>query len=57
MKDHFVFTAPLPILGRLAEWFVLERYMANLLRHRNDVLKQVAESDLWRQLLPAEYLF
>lgn len=54
MKDRFIFTAPLPILGRLAEWSVLERYMANFLRHRNNVLKQVAETDLWRQLLPAE---
>lgn len=52
MKDHFVFSAPLPILGRIAEKLVLERYMTNLLRHRNDILKQVAESDRWRHLLP-----
>ena len=52
MKDHFVFAAPIPILGRLAEILILKRYMANLLEHRNLVLKQVAESDRWVDLLP-----
>jgi len=54
MKDRFIFAAPLPVLGRFAEWLVLERYMDKFLKHRNNVLKQVAETDLWRQLLPVE---
>lgn len=53
MKDRFVFAAPLPILGLIAEKLVLRRYMHNLLTHRNDILKQVAESDQWKALLPA----
>ena len=53
MKDRCVFAAPLPLLGRLAEMVVLERYMRNLLTHRNAILKQVAESEQWRKLLPA----
>ena len=44
MKDRFVFSAPLPILGLIAEKLVLERYMHYLLSHRNDILKLVAES-------------
>lgn len=52
MKDRFVFSAPLPILGLIAEKLVLRRYMKNLLTHRNDILKRVAESGQWKTLLP-----
>ena len=51
MVDVFRFAAPLGLLGRLAEWLVLRRYMSALLAERNAVLKQVAESDDWRQYL------
>jgi ligand-binding SRPBCC domain-containing protein len=54
MKDVLYFAAPLPILGKIAEVFILRRYMQNLLHERNVVLKQVAESDDWRNYLPAE---
>ena len=52
MKDVFRFAAPLPVLGLLAEKLVLRRYMQMLLRERNIVLKQIAESNEWRQFLP-----
>jgi ligand-binding SRPBCC domain-containing protein len=52
MKDVLYFSAPLPLLGRIAEAFVLRRYMQNLLHERNEVLKQVAESGEWRKYLP-----
>jgi ligand-binding SRPBCC domain-containing protein len=48
MRDIFRFAAPLPLLGLLAERLVLDRYMRNLLRERNAVIKQVAESGRWR---------
>ncbi|MFL6447889.1 MAG: SRPBCC family protein [Bryobacteraceae bacterium] len=54
MKDVLYFAAPLPILGKIAELFVLRRYMRNLLRERNAVLKRVAESDDWRTYLPPD---
>ena len=44
MKDVFRFGAPLPVLGLLAESAFLRRYMQTLLRERNAVLKQIAES-------------
>jgi ligand-binding SRPBCC domain-containing protein len=47
MRDHFVFVAPLPVIGKIAEAVVLRRYMTTLLIHRNEILKQVAESDRW----------
>jgi len=55
MKDVFVFAAPIPLLGRLAEALVLKRYMTNLLNERNRVLKDAAESPNWRDFLPASY--
>jgi ligand-binding SRPBCC domain-containing protein len=48
MTDVFRFAAPLPILGRITEVIVLRRYMTNLLRERNEVIKKIAESEEWR---------
>jgi ligand-binding SRPBCC domain-containing protein len=45
MKDIFIFEAPLGWLGRLANFLFLGRYMENLLRERNRVIKDAAESD------------
>lgn len=52
MKDRFLFAAPIPILGLLAERLYLRRYMSSLLSHKNAILKQVAESDRWIDFLP-----
>ncbi len=51
MKDVFRFGAPLPVLGRIAEVVVLRRYMTNLLRERNAVIKRIAESEDWGRYL------
>jgi ligand-binding SRPBCC domain-containing protein len=53
MKDVFCFAAPLPVLGRLAEIAFLRRYMHALLRERNAVLKEIAESSEWQRYLPS----
>jgi ligand-binding SRPBCC domain-containing protein len=53
MRDTFRFAAPLPVLGRIAEQLFLKRYMDGFLRHRNEILKQVAESDQWQEFLPS----
>ncbi|HXB68205.1 MAG TPA: SRPBCC family protein [Candidatus Acidoferrales bacterium] len=52
MQDVFCFAAPLPVLGRLAEIAFLRRYMQALLRERNTVIKQIAESSEWQRYLP-----
>lgn len=52
MKDVFSITAPLPLLGRLAEALFLRRYMLELLRERNAVIKRLAESSEWKKYLP-----
>ena len=52
MRDLFCFVAPLGILGRLAEFFVLRRYMRAVLRERNAVVRKIAESPGWQHYLP-----
>jgi ligand-binding SRPBCC domain-containing protein len=51
MRDVFAFAAPLAALGRIAEVAFLRRYMCGLLRERNAVIRQVAESEEWRKYL------
>jgi ligand-binding SRPBCC domain-containing protein len=54
MRDVFRFAAPIPLLGRIAETLVLRHYMQSLLRERNAVIQQIAESPTlaWQQYLP-----
>jgi hypothetical protein len=52
MRDDFLVSAPIPILGPLAEALFLRRYMLALLRERNAVIKQLAESNDWQRYLP-----
>ena len=53
MRDDFRIAAPLPLLGLLAEAMFLHRYMLALLRERNTVIKQLAESNDWQRYLPS----
>ena len=53
MRDRFRFAAPLPVLGPIAEHLFLKRYMGRFLKHRNEIVKQVAESSRWRDFLPS----
>ena len=52
MTDVFCFSAPLGLLGRVAESVGLAHYMRGLLRERNSVLRQIAEPSEWRKYLP-----
>jgi len=51
MKDIFDYDSPLWILGKIADAFVLESYMKNLLTERNLLIKRTAESEDWRKFL------
>lgn len=53
MRDVFVFTSPLGWLGRVVDALVLKQYMRQFLQRRGIVVKQYAESDAWRAVLPA----
>ena len=47
MRDVFVFESPYGLLGKLFNIITLKAYMTSLLTQRNDVIKQVAESEKW----------
>lgn len=52
MRDVFDFTAPLGLLGRVAERLVLTWYLRRFLEARNREIKTIAESDAWRRFIP-----
>lgn len=51
MTDVFDFSAPFGIIGRLAEWAFLTRYMRRLLVDRNLAIKRIAEGEEWQKYL------
>lgn len=52
MRDSFAFESPLGPLGKMANWLFLEAYLRRFIVERNDLLKQMAESEAWRAFLP-----
>lgn len=52
MKDFFHFQSPLGVLGKLANTLFLKSYMTNFLKNRNKVIKEFAEGEKWKELLP-----
>jgi ligand-binding SRPBCC domain-containing protein len=55
MRDELRFTAPLGILGRIAETLILRRYLTHFLKQRNDLIKRVAEGpqEIWSMYVDA----
>jgi ligand-binding SRPBCC domain-containing protein len=51
MRDLFAFESPLGLLGRIADFLFLERYLRWFLIERNRVIKATAESEGWRQYI------
>jgi ligand-binding SRPBCC domain-containing protein len=51
MIDIFDYKSPLGFLGKLADTLFLENYMRDLLYRRNQIVKEFAESDKWKQVL------
>jgi ligand-binding SRPBCC domain-containing protein len=51
MRDVFAYESPLWILGYLADFLFLEKYMTELLRERNEMIRRAAESEDWREFL------
>ena len=52
VRDVFEFTSPLGWLGRAVDALVLKRYLRRFLAERGRVVKQYAETDVWRTVLP-----
>jgi hypothetical protein len=51
MRDELRFSAPLGTLGLMVERLVLRYYLTRFLLERNKFVKQIAESEMWREYL------
>ena len=51
MIDLFNFESPYRGLGKLANTLFLTRYLRTILEKRNHIVKQYAETDLWKKVL------
>jgi len=51
IRDVFTFRAPLGVLGRLAGWLFLTRYMRRFLATRLEIVAATAEGSAWRKYL------
>lgn len=54
VHDVFDYTSPLGLLGRLADALLVERHLRRFLTARLQTIRELAESDAWRQFLPEE---
>ena len=52
MRDIFLFESPGWIVGNLFNIIILKKYLRKLLVKRNQMIKDVAESNQWKTLLP-----
>jgi ligand-binding SRPBCC domain-containing protein len=51
MTDIFDYTSPFGIIGKVADFVFLKNYMSKFLTHRNEIIKDFAESNKWQQVL------
>lgn len=51
MIDQFYFESPYGLIGSLFNKLYLIRYMQRLLLERNKTLREIAESNLWKQYI------
>jgi ligand-binding SRPBCC domain-containing protein len=52
MVDVFQFQSPAGFLGRIADTLLLKSYLTKFLIERNQMIKDFAESDRWKIILP-----
>lgn len=50
MKDIFKFQSPLGYIGKLVDKIILTGYLKKLLLHRNEIIKEYAESEGWKSI-------
>ena len=51
LKDIFEYRSPYGFIGRIVDALFLKSYMRKFLQDRNKVIKEYAESDLWKSIL------
>jgi ligand-binding SRPBCC domain-containing protein len=55
MTDVFEFQSPFGIFGRAFNSLILTNYLEKLLVHRNNIIKEFAETDKWKTILNENY--
>jgi len=51
MKDVFLFQSPFGFIGRLIDKVILVSYLTNILKERNAIIKEFAETTKWKLIL------
>ncbi|NQV15506.1 SRPBCC family protein [bacterium] len=51
MHDVFDYDSPLAFLGKIFDKLILEKYMTKFFIDRNTLMKEILESDQWRDFL------
>ncbi len=51
MIDVFEYESPFGVIGEIADKLFLESYMSNLLRKRNEIIKEFAETGKWKTII------
>ncbi len=54
MEDVFTFQSPFGIIGKIVNKLFLTGYMTKLLKERNRVIKDYAETGKWNSVIGAE---
>jgi ligand-binding SRPBCC domain-containing protein len=54
MVNHFYYKLKLGIIGEIGNLLFLEKYITRTITTRNDLLREYAETDQWREILPVE---
>ncbi len=52
LRDVFIYKSPLGFIGKMVDALFLKNYMQRFLEQRNTVLKEFAESERWREVMP-----
>jgi ligand-binding SRPBCC domain-containing protein len=53
MIDHFYYDTPLGIIGEAANLLFFKGYLTRLLTQRNEIICEYAETNKWKDVLPA----
>mgnify|MGYP000008575671 CR=1 FL=1 len=51
MIDKFNYKSPFGFIGKLADFIFLKKYMTKFLKERNQIIKEFAETEKWKQVL------
>jgi hypothetical protein len=53
MVNHFYYKPKWGLIGELINILFLEKYISRIITKRNDLLREYAETEKWRKILPA----